>query len=227
MAATTGNGPELKYLMKEGEDVNVTNEFYQSLLHEAASYGKLETVKYLIEEKHMSVDLRDTYERTPLHAAARNGVLNLVKYLAGEKRANLYDQDFYYKTLLHQAVIGKNLDVVKYLIDDMKMLPHIEDRDILGLTVAMEAARYGSVPILKYLLDEKRANISAVDVNGLNFLHVAARDNEFDVVRYLIEVKRFDPNLKTPQGETAYNLAKKFNGSRKILEYSQKMMAST
>ena len=227
MAFATGYVPSLQRWTKRAEDPNVMNEVNITLLHDAASCGRLETVKYLVEERHMGLDLRDVYERTPLHAAARSGALNLVKYLVDDRKANLYDHDFYYKSLLHQAVIGQNLDVVKYLVDDMNMLPCIEDTDILGLTVAMEAARYGSVPILKYLVDEKRANISAVDVNGLNCLHLAARNREFDVVKYLIDEKGFDPTLKTPKGETAYDLAKRSRGGRRLLEYLRAKMTDT
>jgi len=56
------------------------------LLHWAAGEGKLDVVKYLIDEKKADFNVKDNYSRTPLHLAARFGNLDLVKYLMMIKR---------------------------------------------------------------------------------------------------------------------------------------------
>ena len=54
-------------------------------LHVAAYEGKLDVVKFLVEEMASRVDLTDPEGRTPMQAAYSSGHHHIVRYLTGGK----------------------------------------------------------------------------------------------------------------------------------------------
>lgn len=133
---------DIKTVKKYEEDINDKLEWYsdiktgncfvpeQSLLSIAASYGRYNIAKYLIQ-KGAIIDDQDEYGSTPLHFAAMKGHLNIVKLLiengadvnkqAQKKYIRLYGIDTNkttgtFETPLHKACHLGHLDIVKYLI---------------------------------------------------------------------------------------------------------------
>lgn len=82
-------------------------------LHEAAKYGDLEVVEYLVE-KGANVNEKDDDGYTPLHVAAKKGYLEIVEYLV-EKGAKINEKDKSAKTPLQLAYDNGNQEVVNYL----------------------------------------------------------------------------------------------------------------
>ena len=212
--------PVLKYLIdKKGANLIPSPPYGEHLIIRAARYGRWAIIKYLIEEKHVDPEWDDIVSGTPLHVAVEAGHLDVVKYLVGERKVNVTALHFNKRNVLHRAILRgdsrtgwkKSLDMIKYLIDGANMLSYINDRDSSQKTVAMEAASVGALPVLKYLLDEKRANTTLVDKRGYNLLHIAARENKLPVVKYLIEQKGLDLKAETPQGKTAYGIVSDYS----------------
>jgi hypothetical protein len=86
-------------------------------LHVASEYGKVEIVKYLIEQCHANVEEKDNYGWTPLHIASARGKIKVVKYLIEQCHANVEENDNDGKTPLHIASAYDKIEVVKYLIE--------------------------------------------------------------------------------------------------------------
>jgi hypothetical protein len=55
-AAQNGDLKAMKELIDKGANVKAINKYGQTALHLAALYGKLEVVKYLIEEQNVNVN---------------------------------------------------------------------------------------------------------------------------------------------------------------------------
>ncbi|WP_349967099.1 ankyrin repeat domain-containing protein [Wolbachia endosymbiont of Armadillidium arcangelii] len=114
----------------EGKDFNVNHLFYVSctidkeqyhaklaLLHIAAFNGRLGTVKYLVDDKKVSLDQKDNNGRTALHGAAFNGHLDIVKYFVDDKKVSLDQKDDNGETALHWAALKGYKDVVTTLLE--------------------------------------------------------------------------------------------------------------
>lgn len=80
--AASGSINELKVLLKEEPKLITSREFEQNatLLIEAAFYGQLEMMQFLLQEG-AQINERDQEERTALLWAALNGHLKIVKWL--------------------------------------------------------------------------------------------------------------------------------------------------
>jgi hypothetical protein len=97
--------------------------------------------------------------------------------------------------------------LIKYLVETKKLSNSINETDAFGETPTYIAASAGHLNVLKYLVDEKKANVSGTSTQGFNLLHVAAGNGHFDVVKYLVREKGADVSLKTADGKTAEELA--------------------
>jgi ankyrin repeat protein len=84
-------------------------------LHEACRGGRLDFVKFLIEDKGMNIDSTNNYNDTPLHRASQYGQLEIVKYLV-QRNANLEIEDLDNWTALHQAASQNQKEVYDYLV---------------------------------------------------------------------------------------------------------------
>jgi hypothetical protein len=78
-------------------------------------------------------------------------------------------------------------------------------RDAGGRTLLHWAARNGSLPVLR-LLVEQGADVNAVDYEGMTPLHSLASRGDIEGLRLLLE-KGANPELATPEGTTALHLA--------------------
>ncbi|WCR54431.1 MAG: Phosphocholine transferase AnkX [Wolbachia endosymbiont of Ctenocephalides orientis wCori] len=80
-AVEKGNLEKVKELVEKGADLYVKDSDGNAALSLAVYYGKLDVVKYLIEDKHADFKVNSNDGKTPLHWAAQNGHLETVKYL--------------------------------------------------------------------------------------------------------------------------------------------------
>ncbi|UIP92768.1 ankyrin repeat domain-containing protein [Wolbachia endosymbiont of Anopheles demeilloni] len=78
-----GNGyiDIVKLLLDYGADVNAKNASGRTPLQKAAENGRLEIVKYFIEEKNVDVNAKTKVDNTPLHLAVKRGLYDIVKFL--------------------------------------------------------------------------------------------------------------------------------------------------
>ena len=79
-ASANGNKTLIKGLLKDGADVNATNELKRTPLYVAVQHGQYKTAKYLIRNG-ADVNLADFTGETPLMVAVDKDNLKLVKLL--------------------------------------------------------------------------------------------------------------------------------------------------
>eukprot|EP00731_Ephydatia_muelleri_P024052 Em0016g323a len=235
-AAVNGNLPALRYLVEQiGLDVNQKNNDGNAPLNIAATYGKIDIVKYLIEELKCSprcpemvkyllekhrCDLsgRDEQGNTPLNVAASSGSLGILIYLIEEKECDPRCLGHWGRSLLHNAC-GKNgnLEMVKYLVEKHRC--DLSGWDEQGNTPLNVAASSGSLGILKYLIEEKNWNLRSPGQLGRSPLHNACRKKgNLEMVKYLVEKHGCDPNTKDENGSNSVHMAA-LSGSIDILIY--------
>jgi protein phosphatase 1 regulatory subunit 12A len=71
---------EIEYLLKNGIDINTSNIYGLTALHQASIDNNLNMVKYLINQ-NANINYQDNEGWTPLHAAVYSGNIQIVKYL--------------------------------------------------------------------------------------------------------------------------------------------------
>ncbi len=104
-----------------------------TLLARAASSGKLDVVKFLIEKKGADFIAVALTGITPLSLAAYYSKWDVVKYLI-EQGAEVNAADKYGRTVLHRAASYGQLDVVKFLIEqgaNINSLTHDQKEKLL------------------------------------------------------------------------------------------------
>lgn len=86
---------KLKALHEEGQLLQCSNRFGESILHMACRQGNFEMVQYLINEGNVSVRIKDDFGRTPMHDAFWSAAPNfdLVDFLIEICPSLLYISD--------------------------------------------------------------------------------------------------------------------------------------
>lgn len=79
-AIVRGNLEELKGWLRQGGELNATNDIGEGLMHKAAYNGQIEIAEYLLRQG-ASLLVRDNQGFTPLHEAARNKQPEMVEWL--------------------------------------------------------------------------------------------------------------------------------------------------
>ncbi len=95
-------------------------------------------------------------------------------------------------TDIFDAVEKGNLAYVKGYIErgvdvNSRGKPNQEYPTREGVTPLALAARYGHMPVVRYLVEEAGADIVLANVDGVTPLHLAADGDQAEVCRYLIE----------------------------------------
>ena len=91
LAARKGYLDIVKYLIKEGFDVNVANTDGETPLHFASLYGDLAVFKVIWNES-IEKNPKDKNGITPLHFACQHGHRLIVKFLISRDELNLYQK---------------------------------------------------------------------------------------------------------------------------------------
>ena len=172
----------IKYIINQKGD-NIDFMSIVNYLLYACVNGKLDIVKYFIEEFNIDINSHSTFEnfmKTPIEEAIRSNNIGLVKYLVGNGAdIHLHEEDIFITTIRYS-----NIDMLKYLVDECNLnIKRIDykfanriDRGAIGFV-----SSYQKSDIVRYLLEEHGLEI--IDNKGilLYFIH------DFHMVKYLIE----------------------------------------
>ena len=180
----------VKYLVDiKKADVNSKNNYHETPLHHACSYGSLAIVNYLVE-KGADVNALDDKGETLLHKVCffNEHPLEIVKYLVEKKKADVNAQtDSKADTSLHYASGGlnanNNLELVKYLVDN-KADVNSKNKD--SDTPLHNSCRNNSFEIVNYLVDNK-ANLNAKDKDNKTPLEIASQEGHTEIVDFLMK----------------------------------------
>jgi Ankyrin repeats (many copies) len=75
-AIREGNIDALRKMLQEGKSMNACNKFGESILSMACRRGHVETVKFLVTEANVKINMRDDFGRLPYHDTCWTAVPN-------------------------------------------------------------------------------------------------------------------------------------------------------
>ncbi len=140
--------PEIvKYLIKQGANVNAVNQNGQTPLH-ISTFGRcIECVRVLVEGG-ADLNVQDKFGKTPLHHAIKREKKDIANYLVSQK-VDVTIKDKTGRTAVHLAAICGFCDVMDKLIENGG---DIKTKDNLGNTPLYYANYYGNLNTAKKLL---------------------------------------------------------------------------
>ena len=84
-----------RYLISNGGDVNETDQNGASSIHYCLVKGKLDVLRYLVEERRINPNLGNNYGYKPIHVAASYKYLDTVKYLVENAKVDVNVRSLY------------------------------------------------------------------------------------------------------------------------------------
>jgi len=184
------------------EDHYVAKQSCLSFALKAACY---EIIKYLIEEKNISLDKSSINKKfsgrnmTYLHRAAERNQYFLVQILVN-MRADCNKKDASGHTALTIALKHKNNEIAFYLMEQQ------EDNDKNRSNFIYEAIKTGNAAALEVLLQKYEFNIDYKDSSGNTLLHHAIFHQYLPIVELLIK-KNANLTIANNSGLTPVMLA--------------------
>ena len=92
----------------------------ETVLHNAASGGHLNIVRYLVLECKSKINSRDEEGHTPLHNAAHEGKVDVLNFLASQPSCEIQVRDNTGRLPLHYACQNGHFNAARVLIKDYK-----------------------------------------------------------------------------------------------------------
>ncbi|KAK1763331.1 ankyrin repeat-containing domain protein [Phialemonium atrogriseum] len=174
--------PDVDLNVKDEEDVNASDDYSQTPLHEAVWSGNIETVRLLIQAG-VSLDAKDDDGRTPISWAAAKGHTEIVNLLLGKTPDAVNILDNTSEGPLHWAAKNGEVDVVKLLIEKGA---NFDQTDLAyHQTPISWAAENGHTDVVKELVNAG-ANINIPDTENRLPLNIASTYDHVDVVHFLL-----------------------------------------
>ena len=193
---------DINFLSSMKDNSEESDQYRQTfppfLLHYAAQHGRVEWVKYLIEQ-NFNVNSLTEGKETPLHSCVRaqhNGV-QCAKIILEEK-SDINAQNVWGHSPIMEAVVQFKFEMVDYLLSEGADVQLPDDNKTTPLHVC---ASYGNIGYLKKLLD-RGADQNAQDGRGRTPLYFAINGNHKRVIEFFIQngcnVNLYDSNFGSP-----------------------------
>lgn len=148
------------FLIKKGADVNVKNEYEETLLWYIIRNKNMNLLKLLLKNK-ANVNIRNRYGDTPLWYAIKTQDRYLVKLLI-KNGANINKLNKNRENILSYVIENKNKEMVRYLVSHGANLNVISR---YGRTVFWHVAMYQDINMAKFLI-KNGLNINLKDKYG-------------------------------------------------------------
>lgn len=193
VAIWKGNAEVAKLLVKYGANVNDNYERNRTPLHIAIGRKQLEIARLLIKNG-ASVNAKTNNhgkdDLTPMHLAIFADTLEFIELLANHGAIIDERESTEGHTPLHFAALYGNKSIIRALVDKGQ---NIEDTDNNGRTALFLATRQyteaendSRIEVIKYLIDELKADITRRDNNNNTVLFPAANNCPGKVVKLII-----------------------------------------
>ncbi len=174
----------------------------QSMLHVAASWNRLASVRYLLGQKLAPVAPADANGRTPLHLAGAHGATEVLVYLL-QQGAFCDEWDDMRCTPLHYAAADSALPAVQALLERGAA---VDAATVAGDTPLHYAAAFADVPVLEALLAHG-ALPRAANRLGDNPVHAAAYEGNVRALAHLLRRSTRLARAANRVGHTPLHLA--------------------
>jgi ankyrin repeat protein len=185
-AAARGDLQGLRELVKNGAPINACDYDKRTAMHLVASEGKLDVLRFLVEEADADLSPIDRWGGTPLDDALLSKHANVVTYLTarGAVRGAAHhsgDRDTRQVSLCEAAAAG-NIPLLRELF--VSGVP-IGKGDYDRRTATHVAASEGLLEVVQFLIEEAHCAASPEDRWGGTPLDDAVRSGHASVVAYL------------------------------------------
>ncbi len=200
VAAEEENLEEVKRLVNMGHNPMSKYLDDSTTLHVAAYHGKIEILKYLVEDLGCNPASPGPHGGTPLHISAERKHLSIVQYLITKHEVDslLPDDEGY--SSLHRACVGGDLDIVKFIMNSiltyMKMEDIFNDVTKYKATPIHVAAVRGNLDIVNYYIVDLKCDPNLLS-EGRGPIFDAAQGGHLSIVKSLIEEHGCDPASTT------------------------------
>lgn len=173
-----GSLETVKYLVSLGLDPKSLDSRKTLSIHYAAACGKLEIVKYFLEE----TDITQDFEQA---SGLEFGVNNL--YIPRNNSRERIKENWYLY-LLYFALENNNPDLIAYILDRLPNFntPNFNTNEKRYTELIYKAAYYGNISFFKYLFEVRGLNNFNYNRCGYNLLHAAFASKNKDLIKYLI-----------------------------------------
>ncbi|XP_046341648.2 uncharacterized protein LOC124122611 isoform X1 [Haliotis rufescens] len=187
---------------EQDDDVTLTESFRKLLNHivEAVlNVGDIITVKAVLLNDSVDINIRLKRGRTPLMVVARHGHKKVFDLLVSKRvDVSLVDDDG--NNILHLACQGGHVDIVKSILS--KDMQNINSKGQYGRSAVMEAAWRGDKDLFDVLV-RGGADLSLVDDLGNTILHLACIGKNEEIVQDIISRNIVDINTRGQHGRTS------------------------
>ncbi|KAJ1529125.1 hypothetical protein HK096_009136, partial [Nowakowskiella sp. JEL0078] len=194
----------IRLLISKGAAINSVDSEGNTPVYYAASNGRWDTVKILIEHGADPNLSRTGY--TCLHEAAKNGNNTMVEYLISEGHADVNKLSDDGVAAIKLASENDHWDCVKSLLEN-RANPKIIGSD--GRTALHDAVKQDKIEIAKLLIS-RYADVNCTDDLGQTPLFYSISNQLFDVAHLLLSAKA-NVNHVNFNGQTVLHLATKLN----------------
>lgn len=242
-----GEVEALAFLIESGANINEIHQVSGgTLLHYAAQYGKLNIVKYLIENNAVNyVENKDGL--TPLMVACQNGYVSIVEYLAKSRKVDI-DQtsvstgmtalmvaaengqkDVVESLILYRAdtkkqnynketaLILARKNCYKDVVNALLKANEAEYTDISNLSELMLASYKGDLKLVEHLVSQN-ININQYNHKWYTPLMFAAQKGHVEVVKFLVGNGANVEKYNRDDGSTAFIIAAA-HGQLEVVQY--------
>ncbi|XP_076113148.1 protein phosphatase 1 regulatory subunit 16A-like isoform X8 [Mytilus galloprovincialis] len=239
-SAARGDIEDVRKLLNQGVNPDVTNEDGLTALHQACIDDNEEMLKLLLEYG-ANVNARDSELWTPLHAAATCGHSHLCKHLiskGAELLAVNADGNMPYDICEDEVTLDyietemAKVGITQEEIDERRLIPErnmlndvsrlaktggpLDERGTDGATLLHIAAANGYMQVAEFLLDH-HVSVDKRDSDSYQPIHAAAFWCQQDVLELLVK-NGADIDAKTRNGETPFDLCEDPEMKQKILD---------
>jgi ankyrin repeat protein len=169
-AARVGNFPAVLYLIEKGAEPDLSQRTQSTALHVSAFYGHPEIVRCLLEsgaDHRIKNAFKNTAEAEAYDGNVKQTFVELKQTPFVKAAAN---QLRWFKNNIHH--LHRHIDEQYYI--HRQTLLHC-------------ASKKGYLPLVRWLVEERSANLDIVDINLNSALHLAAYGGHASVVEYLLD----------------------------------------
>eukprot|EP00941_MAST-03F_sp_MAST-3F-sp1_P004333 g4333.t1 len=218
-AAVAGNMETIHMLLINGANHKLKDNEGRTVLHHAASNGRLKVVSlFLHDRRHrLRPDDPDSNGIYPLHLAAFNGTPAVVEMFMEHPYTDIDVKDTEGRTPLMYAAVSNKADAIEKMLD-FGVSTDLQDEK--NMSALHHAANGGFIECIERLV-LGNINVDLVDYDGDTALHTACANGTEEAVKKLLQCG-VDHRIANQDGDTAAHLAAAFGNQwcvRQLIDF--------